>query len=112
MINVQKISATTPVDRYLNPRVFTRLVQDTAFNGQRFEEEFNVIFQNYTEGDSVLVTMSNISKAYFDYLWLRNESRYSLAGFASEPLNFPSNVQGGYGYFNLHIPDIRTFVLE
>lgn len=112
MINVQKISATTPVDRYLNPRVFTRLVQDTAFNGQQFQEEFNVIFQNYTEGDSVLVTMSNISPEYFHYLWLRNDSRYSLAGFASEPLNFPTNVQGGYGYFNLHIPDVRVFVLE
>ncbi|MBL7850797.1 MAG: DUF4249 family protein [Cyclobacteriaceae bacterium] len=112
MINVQKISATTPVDRYLNPRVFTRLVQDTAFNGQRFEEEFNVIFQNYTEGDSVLVTMSNISPEYYHYLWLRNDSRYSLAGFASEPLNFPTNVQGGYGYFNLHVPDVRVFVLD
>lgn len=112
MINVQKISAATPVDRYLNPRVFTKLVADSAFNGQRFEEEFNVIFQNYTEGDSVLVTMSNISLEYYRYLWLRNDSRYSLAGFASEPLNFPTNVQGGYGYFNLHVPDVRVFVLE
>lgn len=112
MINVQKISATTPVDRYLNPRVFTRLLTDSAFNGKRFEEEFNVIFQNYSEGDSVLVTMSNISPQYHHYLWLRNDSRYSLAGFASEPLNFPTNVQGGYGYFNLHVPDVRVFVLE
>jgi hypothetical protein len=112
MINVQKVSMDSPVDRYLNPRVFTRLVRDTAFNGGRFEEEFNVIFQNYTAGDSVLVTMSSISEAYFDYLHLRNESRYSLAGFASEPLNFPSNVQGGYGYFNLHVPDVRVFILD
>lgn len=112
MINVQKISAATPVDRYLNPRVFTRLLRDSTFNGQRYEEEFNVIFQNYTDGDSVLVTMSNISPDYYHYLWLRNDSRYSLAGFASEPLNFPTNVQGGYGYFNLHVPDVRVFVLE
>ena len=112
MINVQKISATTPVDRYLNPRVFTRLIKDTGFNGQRFEEEFRVVFQNYTAGDSVLVTLSSIGEDYFQYLTLRNDSRYSLASFASEPLNFPSNVQGGYGYFNLHVPDIRVFVLE
>lgn len=112
MVNVQKFSTTTEIDRYLNPRVFTRLVRDTAFNGRRFEEEFNVIFQNYSEGDSVLITMSNISEDYFNYLHLRNESRYSLASFASEPLNFPSNVVGGYGYFNLHIPDARAFKLE
>lgn len=112
MVNVQKVSAATEIDRYLNPRVFTRLVRDTTFNGQRFEEEFNVIFQNYSEGDSVLVTMSNISEEYYKYLHLRNDSRYSLASFASEPLNFPSNVKGGYGYFNLHVPDVRVFVLE
>jgi hypothetical protein len=112
MINVQKVSVTTEVDRYLNPRVFTRLVSDTTFNGGRFEEAFNVIFQNYSAGDSVLVLFSNISQEYYQYLHLRNESRYSLASFASEPLNFPSNVQGGYGYFNLHVPDVRVFVLE
>jgi hypothetical protein len=38
LINLQKISATTPVDRYPYPRVFTKLVNDSAFNGQRFEE--------------------------------------------------------------------------
>ncbi len=112
MINVQKVSAATPLDRYLNPRVFTRLLRDSTFNGQLFEETFNVIFQNYSAGDSVLVTLSNISGDYYDYLHLRNESRYSLASFASEPLNFPSNVKGGYGYFNLHVPDVRVFVLE
>jgi hypothetical protein len=112
MVNVQKVSATTEIDRYLNPRVFTHLVRDDAFNGKPFEEQFNVIFQNYSLGDSVLVSMSSISEAYFNYLSLRNDSRYSLAGFASEPLNLPTNVQGGYGYFNLHIPDPRIFVLE
>lgn len=112
MINVQKVSGTTPIDRYLNPRVFTKLLRDSAFNGQLHQEEFNVVFQNYTEGDSVMVMMSSISEEYFNYLTLRNDARYSLASFASEPLNFPSNVKGGYGYFNLHVPDARFFVLE
>ncbi len=112
MVNVQKVSAATPVDRYLNPRVFTHLVIDSAFNGKRFEENFNVIFQNYSEGDSVLVTLSNISEDYFKYLALRNDSRYSLAGFASEPLNFQTNVRGGYGFFNLNVPDVRIFEMK
>lgn len=112
MINVQKISAADPFDEYLNPRVFTRLVRDDEFNGESFSEQFNVVFQNYSQGDSVLVMMSSISEDYFHYLSLRNDARYSLAGFASEPLNFPTNVKGGYGYFNLHVPDARVFVLE
>jgi len=112
MINVQKISTTTEVERYLNPRVFTRLVRDDDFNGKQFSETFDVIFHNYSEDDSVLVMMSNISEAYFHFLSMRNDSRYSLAGFASEPLNLPTNVQGGYGYFNLHIPDVRVFILD
>lgn len=112
MISVQKISAADPFDEYLNPRVFTRLVSDEAFNGGSFTDQFNVVFQNYSQGDSVLVMMSSISEDYFNYLSLRNDGRYSLAGFASEPLNFPTNVKGGYGYFNLHVPDARVFVLE
>ncbi|MBL7865111.1 MAG: DUF4249 domain-containing protein [Cyclobacteriaceae bacterium] len=112
MINVQKFSAEDEVNDYLNPRVFTRLVSDEAFNGNPFEEQFNVIFQNFTQGDSIGVFFSSISKDYFDYLSLRNDSRYNLGGFATEPLNFPTNVKGGYGYFNLHVPDIRTFELE
>ncbi len=112
MINVQKISAADEIDKYLNPRVFTRLVSDDGFNGQPFSDQFNVVFQDYSQGDSVLVMMSSISEDYFNYLTLRNDSRYSLAGFASEPLNFPTNVKGGYGYFNLHVPDARVFVLE
>ena len=56
--------------------------------------------------------MSNISPEYYKYLSIRNDNRYNLAGFASEPLNYPTNVQGGYGYFNLHVPDVRIFVMK
>jgi hypothetical protein len=56
--------------------------------------------------------MSSISEDYFNCLSLRNDDRYSLAGFALEPLNLPTNVKNGYGYFNLHVPDARVFVLE
>lgn len=112
MVNVQKFSAKDELNTYLNPRIFTHLVNDGAFNGKSFEEQFNVIFQDYSEGDSVAVILSSISHEYYQYLSLRNDSRYSLAGFATEPLNFPGNVNGGYGYFNLHVPDVRIFVLE
>ncbi len=43
---------------------------------------------------------------------LRQDNRFSLVEFLGEPINYPTNVVGGKGFFNLYIPDIRTFVLE
>jgi hypothetical protein len=43
---------------------------------------------------------------------LRIDNRFSLVEFVSEPVNYPSNVAGGKGYFNLYIPDVRFFVFE
>ncbi|HRI78754.1 MAG TPA: DUF4249 domain-containing protein [Cyclobacteriaceae bacterium] len=112
MVNVQKFSRKQNVNSLLNPRLFIHLVKDDDFNGKEYNEEFKVFFQKYSKGDTVAVFMSNISPEYFKYLSLRNDNRYNLAGFASEPLNYPTNVQGGYGYFNLHVPDVRIFVME
>lgn len=112
MVNVQKFSRKQQLNSFLNPKIFTRLVNDDEFNGKEFSDEFRVLFQRYSKGDTVAVFMSSISPEYYKYLSLRNDNRYSLAGFASEPLNYPTNVQGGYGYFNLHVPDVRIFVLK
>ena len=112
MINVQKFSRKQNINSLLNPRLFIHLVKDDAFNGSEFSEEFKVLFQRYSKGDTVAVFMSSISPEYHKYLSLRNDNRYNLAGFASEPLNYPTNVQGGYGYFNLHVPDVRIFVMK
>ena len=30
----------------------------------------------------------------------------------SETVNYPSNVKGGKGFFNLYMPDVKLFVLE
>lgn len=36
----------------------------------------------------------------------------AVSSSASEAANYPSNVVGGRGYFNLYIPDVRFFILE
>lgn len=112
MINVQRFSARQQITSLLNPRIFTRLVDDQPFEGRAFQEQFNVLFTEFSQGDSVAVSMANINQDYFQYLKLRNDSRFGFAEFASEPINYPTNVQGGYGFFNLHTPDIRVFVLQ
>jgi Domain of unknown function (DUF4249) len=87
-------------------------VRDSIYDGKVMQEEFKVLFRKFSKGDTVAVFLSNISEEYYAFLKARNDRRYNLSAFASEPLNFNSNVKGGLGYFNLHVPDARIFVLE
>lgn len=112
MINVQKYSQKNDINSYLNPRVYTRLLRDSINDGKIIKEEFRVLFRKFSDGDTVAVFLSNISEEYYGFLKLRNDRRYNFSAFASEPLNFNSNVKGGLGFFNLHLPDVRLFVLE
>jgi Domain of unknown function (DUF4249) len=112
MINVQRFRSSQELTSLVNPRIFTKLFDDKAFDGEEKTETFNVLFQEFSEGDSIAVSMANISKAYYDFLKVRSDNRFSFVEFAGEPINYPTNVQGGYGFFNLHTPDVRVFILE
>lgn len=112
MINVQRFSSTQELTSLINPRIYTRLLEDTEFEGQEKEETFDVLFQEFSKGDSIAVSLASISKPYYDFLKVRSDNSFSFVEFAGEPINYPTNVQGGYGFFNLHTPDVRIFVLE
>ena len=75
-------------------------------------ETFQVFPREFSEGDTIAVYLSNINKDYYDFIQLRLDNRFSLVEFISEPLNYPTNVQGGRGYFNLYVPDIRFLILD
>ncbi len=62
------------------------------------------------KNDYVLATLSNISSAYYEYLLIRQESKGRSFVF-SEPRNYPTNVVGGFGYFNAHNTALRLKVL-
>ena len=112
MLNVQEVERQDVVENLLNPRAFTRLLEDTQFNGQPYQETFRVFPRDFVPGDTIAVMVANISREYYDFMQLRLDNRYSFVEFLSEPVNYPSNVVGGKGFFNLYIPDVRTFVLE
>jgi hypothetical protein len=111
MISVQKFSQKQDLQSILNPRMFLHLTDDTEFEGKHFENYFRTLFRSYSKGDSVSVMLASVGEDYYNFLKLRND-RFRFSEFSSEPLNYPSNVQGGYGYFNLHVPDARIFVVE
>ena len=64
------------------------------------------------EDDTIFVSVSHIDKGYHEYLLARERSVNSFGGFLSEPVSFPSNVEGGYGYFTTHYPDVRLFEVK
>ncbi len=112
MINVQEVERVDAIANLINPRAFTRLVEDNAFNGQQFGEQFRVFPRDYNPGDTIAISLSNISEEYYQFMQLRLDNRFSLVEFLGEPINYPTNVEGGKGFFNLYLPDVRFFVLE
>jgi hypothetical protein len=112
MLNVQEVEREDLIENLLNPRAFTRLLEDASFDGQRYQETFRVFPRDYAPGDTIAVSLSNISKEYYDFIKLRQDNRFSFVEYLSEPVNYPSNVKGGKGFFNLYVPDIRPFILE
>lgn len=112
LLNVIKIDTSEIRSNLLNPRDFTRLLDDREFNGQTYTETFRVFPREFDEGDSIAVYLSNVSAEYYNFMKLRLDNRFSLAQFLSEPVNYPTNVEGGKGYFNLYTPDIEILVLE
>ena len=105
MMNVQLINE----DFDFNTSPFTELLIDSIAEGSVIDYEFRVFFRDYSRGDTVLVSMANISEDYYNFLDLRG-TRRGFVGSLGEPITFPSNVDNGLGYFHLHIPDVRVFL--
>jgi hypothetical protein len=112
MLNVTEVDTDDIEEQLLNPRTFSRLIDDADFASPNYEELFRVFPQEFDKGDTIAVSMSNISREYYDFIEMRLDNRFSLVEFLGEPVNYPSNVKGGKGFFNLYVPDIRFIVLE
>jgi hypothetical protein len=112
MVNVLKVSAEEIQDNLLNPRDFSRLLNDEDFSDARYSETFRVFPREFSRGDTIAVYLSNISEDYYSYMEMRLENRFGLFEFISEPVNYRTNVVGGRGFFNLYVPDIQLVVLE
>jgi hypothetical protein len=112
MINVQEVERVDLLENALNPRAFTRLVDDKDFQNRQFSEQFKVFTRDFSAEDTIAVSLSNISAEYYEFMKLRIDNRFNLVEFLGEPVNYPTNVKGGKGFFNLYIPDVRFFILE
>lgn len=112
MIDVQRFRSRQDLTKLLNPRMFTKIMTDEGFDGLSHHDSLTVPFRRFAEGDTVAVFLANISEEYYSYLSVSLDNRNSVSALVSEPLNLPTNVQNGYGYFNMHFPDVRVFRMK
>lgn len=112
MLNIQNIKEEELYLNRINPEALTILLEDTEFNGETYAAMVDFPAGAYEEGDTLAVSLANISKAYFHFMEERTGKRIGLLEFLSEPVNYPSNVIGGKGFFNLYVPDVRVFVVQ
>lgn len=111
MINVDIVlEHQTLSDEFEIKKPFTHLISDKGNEGKLLSGEFAVILdQEFKQDENVVITLSSISESYYKYLKAKKERDMGVE-FISEPFNLNSNIQGGYGYFNLIEPDIHIKV--
>ncbi|MBL7810942.1 MAG: DUF4249 domain-containing protein [Bacteroidetes bacterium] len=94
-----------------NADVNTIPITDGLFKPGRHEESMNL--GNYAAGDTLTLTLSHIDQTYYTYLVQKQRAaRNGLGAFFGEPVNYSSNVRGGYGFFTAHWPDVRTLIIK
>ncbi|MFL5752384.1 MAG: DUF4249 domain-containing protein [Bacteroidia bacterium] len=86
------------------------LLNDASFNNGKFSTRKRL--EKVTRQDSIAVMVSHISKGYYDFLSSFKRSGSFINLLTGEPINYPTNVEGGYGYFNAHYPNTRYFDLK
>lgn len=86
------------------------LITDKGIDGALITK--NIVLNNVTVEDSLVVTLSNISEGYHRFLTSRERSGNLLSEITNEPINYPTNINNGLGYFNTHYPSIKFFDLS
>ena len=64
------------------------------------------------DGATLFGSRNNISPVYFDYLGQRQRGGTIYNQLVQEPINYVTNVEGGYGMFTLHLPSLQMIVME
>lgn len=93
-----------------NKLEYQELIEDKNNDGDKIGRIINL--GDVSVQDSLMVSLSNISEGYYSFLKSRDRSGNLLSEITNEPINYPSNINGGLGYFNTHYPAIRFFDLK
>ena len=87
--------------------IYEQLLTDRGAENGIIKKEDILEFTSTT--DSALVVITNISEGYYNFLEARQRSGGILSSLANEPVNHPTNIENGVGYFSAHRP--RAFII-
>ncbi|MBK0403510.1 DUF4249 domain-containing protein [Adhaeribacter sp. BT258] len=85
------------------------LVNHGAFTNGKYEGKERLTLET---SDTLLVSLSNISEPYYNYLQLYQKSGSLMNQLTGEPINLPTNIQNGYGFFSAHNPTAQVFKIS
>jgi hypothetical protein len=80
------------------------LLKDDSFTDGKYKVD--KILKDVRPTDSLAISVSSISKGYYEFLTVFKRSGTLINTLTSEPLSYPTNVKNGYGYFNAYTPQI------
>jgi hypothetical protein len=86
------------------------LLDDQAFTDGLLKKDVTIFSAGQT--DTIAVTVSEISKGYYEFLTAMKRSSSIFNQLTGEPITYPSNVEGGHGYFTMHRTDSDLFDLN
>ncbi len=89
--------------------LYTRIFSDLEFDSSKVERSVNV---PDNPGDTLIFNLINITEGYFRYLDAQQRNDSFLASISGEPINFPTNVENGFGYFTMNKPSYLLFINE
>ncbi len=91
--------------------IYEQILTDRSADENNIIEREDIIeFSSST--DSALVVITNISEGYYNFLEARQRSGGLLSSLANEPVNHPSNVENGVGYFSAHQPRATLVIVD
>ncbi len=90
--------------------IYEQLLTDRGAEDGVIRKEDTFEFTSNT--DSALVVVTNISEGYYNFLEARKRSGGILSSLANEPVNHPTNIENGVGYFSAHQPKAILVIVE
>lgn len=82
------------------------------FTGEEAQNSIidKAITMNIRPSDTLVVQVARIDNAYYQYLSAYKRSGYLINQLTGEPINLPTNIITGYGFFNLCQSEKVVFV--
>jgi hypothetical protein len=102
------VSASVSALTSFVPKRVELFTSDDAVNGRLSK---NIVL-NVTATDTLLVHCGRIDEAYYNYLAAYKRSGYLINQITGEPINLPTNINPGVGYFSLYAPKRELFLLQ